>query len=193
MLLNNIKHKNIILASKSPRRQELLKGLNIPFKVVTREVNEDYPNHLTADEIAKYLAEKKASAMTDLVKEENIIICADTIVAIGDKILEKPNNALEAHEMLKQLSGKQHQVITGVCVKILTKNIVFSSVTTVDFKVLSEAEINYYVKNYKPYDKAGSYGIQEWIGYIGISNINGSYFNVMGLPVFELNEVLSQL
>ncbi len=193
MTPQNIANKKVILASKSPRRQELLKGLNIPFEVLTREVNEDYPAHIATAEIAEFLAKKKANAFVDILNDENIIICADTIVVLGNKVLGKPKSHAEAFEMLEALSGRQHKVISGVCVKTNTKTISFSSTTIVDFKTLSDAEINFYIKTYKPFDKAGSYGIQEWIGYIGISNINGSYFNVMGLPVYELNEVLSNI
>ncbi|MFD1551846.1 septum formation protein Maf [Putridiphycobacter roseus] len=193
MLLENIAHKKVILASKSPRRQELLKGLNIPFEVLTREVDESYPKHLAPTEIATFLAEKKANAFLDILQADNLIICADTIVVLGEVVLGKPKDATEAFEMLRALSGKQHQVITGVCVKTDKKTISFSSTTTVAFKTLEDSEIKFYIDTYKPYDKAGSYGIQEWIGYIGISNINGSYFNVMGLPLFELNEVLAKI
>jgi len=193
MLADKLKNKDIILASKSPRRQELLKGLNVPFKVVTKDVDESYPATIITKKIAEYLANKKADAFKNTVNDNTILITADTVVILDDDVLGKPKDEQEAIEMLKRLSGRTHEVITGVCVKTKVKTTVFSSTTTVTFKTLTEVEIDYYVKSYSPFDKAGSYGIQEWIGYIGISKIKGSYFNVMGLPVFELNEVLSNL
>ncbi len=186
-LLNN---KQIILASKSPRRQELLKGLNIPFEVVTKEVEETYPDDLESEKVAGYLALKKANAFKAELVENTILITADTVVLSGDKILGKPKNEEESRLMLNELSNNNHSVMTGVCIKSKHKTQAFSVSTKVKFKTLTPEEIDYYIKNYKPFDKAGSYGIQEWIGYIGIPEITGSYFNVMGLPVFELYDQL---
>ncbi len=193
MLAEKLKGKRVVLASKSPRRQELLKGLNLEFEVKTKEVDESYPIEIEVDKIAEYLALKKAIAFGDELDNNTILITADTIVIKKNEVLEKPNNKGEAKKILTELSGNSHKVITGVCVKTIKKTISFSVSTTVHFKVLTSLEIDYYINHFKPFDKAGSYGIQEWIGYIGIPKIEGSYFNVMGLPVFELNEVLNSL
>ena len=183
--------KKIILASKSPRRQSLIKDLGLDFKVELRETEEVYPDHLRGKEIAEYLASLKASAFSnEEIQEEYILITADTIVCLEDHLLTKPKNAVHAREILQLLSGKWHEVITGVCLKSNKKERVFSSSTRVKFKVLSPEEINYYVEVYKPYDKAGAYGIQEWIGFIAIQEISGSFYNVMGLPVQKLYEEL---
>ena len=190
MLSEILKGKEVILASQSPRRKELLQGLNLKFRTMSMAVDETYPHDMPANEVAGYLAQKKAVAYSSELKKNSIIITADTIVIVEDVILEKPENEQEAADMLTQLSGKVHEVMTGVCVKSLTKTKCFTVSTKVHFKALTVEEIFYYVHQYKPFDKAGSYGIQEWIGYIGVNSIEGSYFNVMGLPVFELNEVL---
>lgn len=190
MLSKILKGKEVILASQSPRRKELLQGLNLKFRTMSMAVDETYPHDMPANEVAGYLAQKKAVAYSSELKKNSIIITADTIVIVEDVILEKPENEQEAADMLTQLSGKVHEVMTGVCVKSLTKTKCFTVSTKVHFKALTVEEIFYYVHQYKPFDKAGSYGIQEWIGYIGVNSIEGSYFNVMGLPVFELNEVL---
>jgi septum formation protein len=182
----------ILLASNSPRRKELLAGLGLKFEVRVKEVHEDFPEHLQREQVAEYLASHKADAYTaDLRKE--VLITADTIVCLGKRILNKAADATEAFEMLKALSGTHHEVITGVC--ILTKNskTVFHDVTKVYFKELSDEEINYYIEHYQPFDKAGAYGIQEWIGKIGIEKIEGSYFNVVGLPVQKLYTYLKDL
>ena len=192
MLREILKGKHIILASKSPRRQELLKGLDIDFTVLTKDVDESYPDDLPSGQIAAYLAEKKANAFVNELKKNTILITADTIVISNGKVLGKPKDRVAAIQMVSALSGKQHQVTTGVCVKTNDKTIPFSVTTEVEFKTLDQTEIAYYVDQYKPYDKAGSYGIQEWIGYIGIPSIKGSYFNVMGLPVYELYDVLKK-
>jgi septum formation protein len=179
-----------ILASKSPRRQFLLKELGIPFELVTKEVDESFPDHLQKDEIPLFLARKKADAFERDLDENTIVITADTIVWINDHVLNKPENAEEASVMLRELSGNRHEVFTGVCLKSSKKEIAFSVRTVVYFRELTAGEIDYYISQYKPFDKAGAYGAQEFIGYIGVEKIEGSYFNVMGLPVKELYEEL---
>lgn len=183
MLSELLKHKTLILGSKSPRRKELLEGLGIQFETRTKEVEETFSPEINPYKVAEFLAEKKASAFVNELNQDDIVITSDTIVLCEGEILGKPKNVEDAFRMLTKLSGKSHEVITGVCLKSLNKTISFSDTTKVWFNPLSTDEINYYISNYKPYDKAGSYGIQEWIGYIGISKIEGTYFNVMGLPV----------
>lgn len=185
-------HKKVILASGSPRRFELLKQLNIPFKVRLKEVDEAYPKHLQAEEITQFLATLKANAFTNELKKEEILITADTMVWHKNKALGKPKTKEEAIKILQQLSDSTHDVITSVCVKSTEKEVVFSEVTKVTFKKLLDEEILFYIDNYQPFDKAGSYGIQEWIGYIGITKIEGSYFNVMGLPTQKLYDILTR-
>ena len=183
--------RRLILASQSPRRQYLLKELGFSFEVMEPNVREVYPSGLSPSEIAVYLAELKASAVEDTGLDENsILITADTIVSLGDEILGKPANYSVAVEMLQKLSGRKHDVITAVCILSTKKKRVFHVLSSVYFKELSNREIEYYINHFKPYDKAGGYGIQEWIGYIGINKIEGSFFNVMGLPVKELYEEL---
>ena len=184
MLNSKLKNKNIILASGSPRRQQFLTDLNLDFTIQLKEVEEIYPKDLKGKEIVKYLAKLKASPFTNLSKKD-ILITADTIVWHDGKMLGKPKSEEEAIKMLQSLSGKKHKVYSGVCLKSATKEVVFSSTTEVYFKKLSLEEIQFYVKNFKPLDKAGSYGIQEWIGLIGVNKIKGSYFNVMGFPVHK--------
>lgn len=181
--MNNIGY-NIILASNSPRRKELLAGLGVKFDVrLIADIDETYPDNIKSHDVAEYIAKKKADAYKQSIASNELIITADTIVILGDEIFGKPLNADDAYAMLQKLSGKTHQVITGVC--LLTKNEqrVFRVTTDVTFKELEMEEIKYYVDNYKPFDKAGAYGIQEWIGYIGVTSLNGSYFNVVGFPV----------
>lgn len=181
----------IILASRSSRRQFLLKELGLDFEIIITDVPEDYPDNLTPSEIATFLAEKKANGFdTSRMDDRMIIIAADTIVSLRGEILGKPGNYDEALAMLKKLSGQQHDVITGVCIKSKKKMNLFYVTSKVFFKELSDEEIDYYINNFRPYDKAGGYGIQEWIGYIGISKLEGSFFNVMGLPVKEVYEEL---
>ena len=183
MCMNNIGY-NIILASNSPRRKELLAGLGVKFDVrLIADIDETYPDNIKSHDVAEYIAKKKAYAYKQSIASNELIITADTIVILGDEIFGKPLNADDAYAMLQKLSGKTHQVITGVC--LLTKNEqrVFRVTTDVTFKELEMEEIKYYVDNYKPFDKAGAYGIQEWIGYIGVTSLNGSYFNVVGFPV----------
>ena len=183
--------KSIILASQSPRRKELLSLLDLEFTVEVKSIDEIFPKDLKTSKVAEYLAELKASAFTN-IKDDQVIITADTVVILNDTILGKPKDKAEATEMLHRLSNRSHEVITGVCLKSAQKISTFSSSTKVYFRDLTDAEIDYYIENYKPYDKAGSYGIQEWIGAIGITKIVGSYFNVVGLPIQELNEQLKR-
>ncbi len=190
MQFENLKQYEFILASKSPRRQFLLKDLGLNFEVHTKDVDESFPDNLKAQEIPLYLCEKKANAFDKELNENTIVITADTIVWIENQVLNKPENYDDAVRMLQLLSGKMHEVYTGVCLKSKTKTKTFYALTKVYFKKLSQSEIEYYIKNYNPYDKAGAYGAQEWIGYIAVERIEGSYFNVMGLPVRELYEEL---
>ena len=192
MLSEKLKNKNIILASGSPRRQELFKELGLDFSIQVKAVEEIYPLALKAAEITNYLAELKAAAFTDLA-ENDIVITSDTIVWLNNKAIEKPKDKQHAFEMLQELSGTGHQVITSICIKTFNSQKVFYDETLVYFKPLSMEEITYYVEKYEPFDKAGAYGIQEWIGFIGVTKIEGSYFNVMGLPVHKLYEELMKL
>jgi septum formation protein len=183
MLSELLQRRNIILGSKSPRRKELLAGLGISFETRTKDIEESFPNDIEQNKIAEFLAKKKCSAFVNELTENDIIITSDTTVLCHGEILGKPKDEQEAFEMLSKLSGTFHQVITGVCIKSTKKTVLFSDTTKVWFKPLSPDEITYYIKNHHPFDKAGSYGIQEWIGYVGIEKIEGTYFNVMGLPV----------
>lgn len=185
-MLDHLKNYHIILASQSPRRQELLHGLNIPFEVKVIEVEETYPKGFFGVDIPMYLSEKKANAFNGLMDENTMLITADTIVWHEGKVFGKPTDRKNATMMLKALSGKTHQVITGVCISTLQKRKVFSVISEVRFASLNHSEIDYYLDNYKPYDKAGAYGVQEWIGFVGVEFIEGSYFNVMGLPIQRL-------
>ena len=183
----------IILASNSPRRKELLSGLDIKYETrIIPDVDESYPNSLSLEMVAAYLAEKKASAYQIELKDDELFITADTVVLLEDMILGKPANEYESASMLKTLSGKTHKVITAVCLTSTKKQISFSDTSFVTFGKLSDAEIEYYVSKYKPFDKAGAYGVQEWIGYIAVERIEGSYYNVMGLPVFKLYKKLKE-
>ena len=181
----NLKNYKIILGSHSPRRKELLEKTGLKFIVKPSDVQEDFKNFINIEEAAKAMANLKAQSFNDL-KNNEILICADTLVSVGKKILGKPKSEKEAEEMLRLLSGKVHKVTTGITIKSNKNEKNFFDSTKVVFKVLTEREIKYYVKNYKPFDKAGSYAIQEWIGLIGIKKIIGSYFNVMGLPTEKL-------
>jgi len=193
MIYKNLKGKKIILASQSPRRKDLMKELGLKFEVKTKEgIDESYPKTLKKEQIAVFLADHKAKSFEEEIHEDTIIITADTIVCINDEVLNKPKDYDEAVHMLDILSGHEHQVVTGVCIKSFSRTVTFSASTKVFFKHLTEEEIDYYIEKYKPYDKAGSYGIQEWIGYIGIEKIEGSYFNVMGLPVQKIYEELQK-
>ncbi len=175
---------NVILASNSPRRRELLKGLDIPFEVrVLEDVSENYPDYIKVDDIAEFIAKQKSIPYTEIVEADDVVITADTVVVVDNNVLGKPANREEAIKMLQRLSGKTHKVITGVCFTSKHKQHSFSVTTKVTFKMLTIDEITYYIDTYLPFDKAGAYGIQEWIGYIGVTNISGSYFNVVGFPV----------
>lgn len=182
----------VVLASKSPRRQELLTGLGIEFEVRTKEIEEVFPSTLYKEEIPLYLSNLKAKAFEKELTEKELIITSDTIVWNENKQLGKPKSRTEAIEMLQSLSGKQHEVITAVTLMSENKTHSFCETTKVFFKELSKTEIEFYIDKFEPYDKAGSYGIQEWIGFIGISKIEGDYFNVVGLPLFKLNEELGK-
>ncbi|WP_137404215.1 Maf family nucleotide pyrophosphatase [Echinicola rosea] len=183
-------NKKIILASKSPRRQELLKGLDIEFEIRTKDVNEDFPAELPDNQVAAFLAEKKAAAFEADLGENEILITSDTTVLINDKVLNKPNNQEEAVQMLQMLSGNVHHVISGVCILDKVKKVVFDDITEVHFKHLSDHEITHYIEKYHPFDKAGSYGVQEWIGYAAVYKLVGSFYTVMGLPVHKVYEAL---
>jgi len=177
----------IILGSQSPRRQYLLKELGLKFDVKLKQmVQEVYPENLSKEEIPLYLARMKADAFDDELNENTIVITADTIVWKDDKVLLKPKDEKESYDILRSLSGTVHQVYTAVCIRSLNQKSTFSSRTDVYFKELTDKEIWYYIDKYEPFDKAGSYGIQEWLGYIGVEKIEGSFFNVMGLPVQKL-------
>ena len=189
MLREKLQHKRIILASGSPRRQQFLRELDIDFTIQLKEVEEIYPNHLQASEITIFLAELKANAF-DLLEENEILITSDTIVWHENKALGKPKDAQEAFEMLQTLSGKTHEVITSVCFKTKNSLETITETTKVTFNSLSDEAIRYYIETYKPFDKAGSYGIQEWIGLVGIAKIEGSYTNVVGLPVDKVYQKL---
>lgn len=180
----------LILGSKSPRRKELLASIGYDFEVRTKDTDESHPEDLPIEEVAEYIAQLKADDLKEELKEDEILICADTTVEIDTILLGKPTNALEAEKMLTLLSGKTHIVTTGVVLVSSEMEISFSVKTEVTFKSLSIDEIRYYISNYKPFDKAGSYGIQEWIGYIGIEKINGSYNNVVGLPTHEVYQAI---
>ena len=200
-----MKDYKIILASNSPRRKELLAGLDMPFEVkVLKGIDESYPSTLSPYETAQYIAAKKADAYRGLLADGILILTADTVVIAptedeqNDKegrgiILGKPKDAEDAKRMLRMLSGQTHHVVTGVCLTTVKEQHQFSVTTEVTFKSLSEEEIEYYVSKYKPFDKAGAYGIQEWIGYIGCTGLKGSYYNVMGLPVQRIYEELNQM
>jgi len=191
-MLDNLKKYRIILGSASPRRQELLRGINISFEVISKDVDESFPLSMTGVGIPMFLAEKKANAYNDMMTEDLMVITADTIVLLEGKVLGKPGDKEDARKMLQSLSGKTHQVITGVCITTKLRRRTFHTVSEVRFAHLNDAEIDYYLNNYAPYDKAGSYGVQEWIGFIAVEQITGSYFNVMGLPIQRLYNELKR-
>ena len=177
----------VILASNSPRREELLKCIDIDFEVKTLpDIDESYPDGLLKEEIAEFVATNKAKSYTSSLSEDEMLITADTIVLLDEKVFGKPINKEEAKQMLRTLSGKTHKVITGVCLTTTTKQTSFSATSNVEFGELTDSEIEYYVEHYSPLDKAGAYGVQEWIGYVAVKHIDGSYYNIMGLPIHRL-------
>ena len=192
-VLERLAKYKIVLASQSPRRQYLLKELGLKFEIISKsDIKEEYPADLPCSEIPVFLAKLKAQACMPAANSDTIIIAADTIVCLDNKVLGKPRDYYDAVKILKELSGNKHQVITGICIKSEKREKTFFVKSEVYFKHLTDSEINYYIEKYKPFDKAGSYGIQEWIGYIGIKKIEGSYFNVMGLPTQQLFDELSK-
>ena len=193
LLHQHLSEYHLILASASPRRISLLKEINLTFDTIPLDVEEVYPADLKEHEVARFLAQLKAESFpVEKLTAKSILITADTIVCLNDEILGKPNDREHAIEMLRNLSGQMHKVITGVCLRSHDKEFIFSNETDVYFSKLSDDEITYYVDDFQPFDKAGAYGIQEWIGYIGIEKIEGSYFNVMGLPVQQLYKELEK-
>lgn len=193
-MLKNLSKYHIILASKSPRRRELLAGLGLEFETrVIPGIPEDYPQGLTGEEIPQYISREKANAYRTSLKADDLLITADTIVYVNGNVLGKPHNEEDAHRMLSSLSGKTHQVVTGVSLTTQQMQKTFAVVTDVTFASLTDEEIRYYIRHFAPFDKAGAYGIQEWIGYIGVVGINGSFYNVMGLPVQRLYTELKKL
>lgn len=193
MLNEKFKNHRIVLASGSPRRQQFLKELDVDFEIQLKDIEEIYPEHLQAEEITNFLAKLKASAFALDLDDNDILITSDTIVWLNNKALGKPKDYDDAFEMLTEMSGTTHKVITSVCLKTTDKEIIFYEETLVTFTKLSSDEIKYYLNNYKPFDKAGSYGIQEWIGLVAIEKIEGSYANVVGLPTHRLYEELMKL
>ena len=186
-MLSNLQKYEILLASNSPRRRELLAGLDIEYRVTALpEVDESYPATLSGEEIPLYISQEKAAAYRSQMKENTLLITADTIVWLDGRVYDKPHDLADAKAMLRALSGKTHTVITGVTLTSMQKQISFAVSTEVDFAPLTDDEIDYYVDRYRPLDKAGAYGVQEWIGYIGVTGLHGSYYNVMGLPIQRL-------
>lgn len=188
----HLENYRLILASNSPRRKELLSGLDVPYEIYTiPNIDEAYDKSMPTEEVAQYLAQQKASAyIAQGLSDDALVLTADTVVVLGNEILEKPHGETEAKQMLRKLSGKTHQVITGVCLTTNREQICFSAHSHVTFGNLSDEEIDYYVSAYKPMDKAGAYGVQEWIGYVAVKHIEGSYFNIMGLPIYRVYEEL---
>lgn len=190
MILEHLNRYTVVLASKSPRRQELLKGMGVKFVTLTKETREDYPE-MPFEKVPEYLSRQKSLAFTDdELPEDFLLITADTVVIAENEILGKPKDREDAMQMMHILSGKSHHVVTGVTVRSKDKMETFSANSEVTFAPLDEEEMAYYVDQYKPYDKAGAYGIQEWIGYVGISGLHGSFYNVMGLPTRMLYQTL---
>lgn len=193
MLKEKLKKYTLILASGSPRRQQFFKDLNLDFEIRLKDVEEIYPPELKAAEITDFLAQLKANAFDGELKENEILVTSDTIVWHRDKALGKPKDAEEAFEMIKSMSNATHEVFTSVCFKTITGSTTINDVTKVTFNDLSDEAILYYIENYKPYDKAGAYGIQEWFGFMAVAKVEGSYTNVMGLPTAKVYEYLSTL
>lgn len=190
-MLSNLKKYQVVLASKSPRRQELLRGMGVDFSILTKDTSENYPSELPLEEVPKYLSLQKSMAFSDAeLPADYLLITADTVVISDDEILGKPKDSLDAVRMLQQLSGKPHLVVTGVTVRSSSLCKSFSVSSKVTFAILDKEEIDYYVEHCQPFDKAGAYGIQEWIGYVGIDGLEGSFYNVMGLPTRRLYQTL---
>jgi septum formation protein len=183
---------NLILGSKSPRRQELLKGLGFNFLVRTSETDESYSKDLNVTEVAAYIASKKSEDLRKTLTEYELLLCADTVVSIDNLILGKPNSRSEAFQMLELLSGRSHEVMTAICLTSLEKQVLFTVTTKVYFNPISKETISHYVDLYKPFDKAGAYGIQEWIGFVAVNRIEGSYTNVVGLPTCETHRAITE-
>ena len=192
MLIEKLKKHNIILGSNSPRRKEILEEMGLKVNVMASDIDESYNENIKLHEVPIFLAEKKSKALNYLIKDKDILITADTIVLLKNKILSKPKDSDDAKQILLDLSSQTHDVITGVCISNYKKTISFSCSTSVTFNSIDENDIDFYIKKYKPFDKAGSYGIQEWIGLIGINKINGSYSNVVGLPSSRLYHELKR-
>ena len=192
MILDKLNAFNIILASRSPRRQQLLRELGLKFDVVIKDYDETYPEGLNGEAIAKYIAFKKSASFKNEISDDVIVIAADTIVWCNNKVLGKPVNQEDAFAILKEISGNTHEVITGVSLRSKSMELTFSDSTKVTFETFTDEEIYYYIDKFKPYDKAGAYGIQEWIGILACSHIDGSYFNVVGLPVQRLYKELQR-
>lgn len=193
-MLDNLKKYKVILASNSPRRKELLSGLGLEYEVkVMPGIDETYPDTLPTEEVPVYIAREKAEAYRKSIAEDELIITADTVVCIDGEVLGKPADEAEAHAMLRKLAGRTHLVITGVCLTTAQFQKSLAAVTEVTFDKLTDGEISFYVEKYRPFDKAGAYGVQEWIGYVGVTGMNGSFYNVMGLPVQRLYQELKKL
>lgn len=193
MLNNKLKEYRIILASGSPRRQQFFKELGLDFEIILKPVKEEYPDRLKHFEISDYLAQLKSLPFEKTLKENDILITSDTIVWHENKALGKPKNEQDAFDMIRSMSGQTHEVITSICFKTSSSQKTVHSITKVTFKELTNDEIWYYINNYKPMDKAGAYGIQEWIGLTAVTKLEGSYFNVMGLPTHLLYKTLSEI
>lgn len=192
MILESINKYNVVLASKSPRRQELLRGMGVKYVTITKETPEDYPD-MPFKKVPEYLSRQKSLAFTDKeLPEDYLLITADTVVIAENEILGKPADKADALRMLQMLSGKTHHVVTGVTVRSKQKMKTFAATSKVTFATLDQEEMEHYIDQYRPYDKAGAYGIQEWIGYVGISGLQGSFYNVMGLPTRKLYQTLKE-
>lgn len=191
-MIEGLNSKRILLASKSPRRTELLKGLGLEFTAVSKDVDESFPPEMDITQVPRYLAEKKAMAFQNDLGPNELLITADTVVIVDHEILNKPGDKEEAIQMLQKLSGKVHQVITGVCMMDHRKTVIFDDCTEVHFKTLQQDEIFDYIDKYQPFDKAGAYGVQEWIGYVAVYKMIGSFYTVMGLPVHRVYEELKK-
>ncbi len=189
MLQDKFKDKKILLASQSPRRQELLKGLGLEFSIIKINADESYPHDLVREEITEFISQSKADAY-EIKNSNEILITADTLVWLDNLIMGKPKDYEDAFQMIRRMSGKIHEVFTSVTIKTKDKTVSFSETTEVVFDEFSDKEIEYYIQNHQPFDKAGAYGIQDWLGYAKISRINGCYYNVMGLPLHQLYKVL---